>query len=63
MRLLLPVTTQKPNETRNAIHEGLSYLKLGGASPTLRAWELDVSQTPITVKARVLNPPTLEFRE
>ena len=53
----------KPNEKLNALRDGMKYLKLGGNSPTLRSWKFDVEQRPLTVKARVLDPPALTYAE
>lgn len=60
---LSPVTTQKPGEKLNSLKDGLQHLKLGGRSSTLKAWNFDVVQSPMIVKARLLEAPTLEFAE
>ena len=41
----------------------MQHLKLGGANDTLKAWNFDVKQSPMLVKARVLDAPGLEFSE
>lgn len=57
------VTTQKPNEKLASLRNGLTHLQLGGSNATLRAWNFDVEQRPINVKARLLDSPTLNYTE
>lgn len=60
--LNLSVTTQPPNRRLQLVREGFAYLSLG-RSETTRAWNFSVEQTPLQVKARVLDPPTLLLAE
>lgn len=54
------VTTQPPNRRLQLVREGLGYLGLN-KSETLRKWQFGMEQTPLNVKARVLDPPSLSF--
>ena len=60
---MIKFTTMKPNERLNTLRDGLKHLRLAGDSLTLRHWNFDVEQRPITVPARVLDPPPLTFAE
>lgn len=60
---MIKFTTMKPNERLNTLRDGLKHLRLAGDSMTLRHWNFDVEQRPITVPARILDPPPLTFAD
>ncbi|CAD6580475.1 MAG: hypothetical protein CYPHOPRED_001225 [Cyphobasidiales sp. Tagirdzhanova-0007] len=54
-------TTMKPSEKLDSLREGLRYLQL--QSSTFRHWNLDIEQKPLTIKARILEPPRLSYSD
>lgn len=60
---ILKVASLKPNDKLNAMKEGMKHLQLGGANMTLRAWSYDVEPRPLSVKARLLEPPPVNYTE
>jgi len=58
----LKFTTQPPNARLQLIRTGLQYLNLG-RNETLRAWQFGLEQSPLQVKARVLEPPVLAYAD
>ena len=59
---MLKFTTMKPTAKLGTLREGMKYLQLD-TSPTLKSWQLGVEARPMTVPARVLEPPKLTYME
>lgn len=51
----------RPIDKMAALRAGMQYLEL--QNNTFKHWNFDIDKNPMTVKARVLEPPRLSYKE